>query len=220
MIKAPQGNANKKYVEQPVIEPGTYPGRIVQVIDMGLQPQRPYQGQDKKPCHEISFVYELVDTFLIDEEGNENEEKPRWINETLPLHPLIADKAKSTQRYKALDPENQFDGDFSQLVDIPCNVLIVNNKKGDKVYENVASLSAMRPKDAAKCPELKNPSTVFSLDEPDINVFNKLPKWIQDKIKGNLNYQGSKLQKLVGNEAPKEDKPVEEAPKEDDNNPY
>lgn len=219
MIKAPQGNANKKYVEQPVIEPGTYPGRIVQVIDMGLQPQRPYQGQDKKPCHEIGFTYELVDTFVVDEAGKEIEDKPRWMSEVIPLHPLIAEKAKSTQRYKALDPENQFDGDFSQIADIPCNVLIVHNKKGDKVYENVASISAMRPKDAAKCPELKNPVVVFSLDTPDINVFNKLPKWIQSKIQSNLNYKGSKLEKLL----PKEDiKEVEQEnePLMDKNNPY
>lgn len=198
MIKAPQGGGGKKYVAQPNIDPGVYPARIVQVIDMGLQPQRPFKGAEKKPAYEIGFTYELVDTFVVDEDGNEQEDKPRWISEVLPLHPLVADKAKSTQRYTALDPEGVLEGDFSKLADIPCNVTIVNNKSGDKVYDNIASIAAMRPRDAAKCPELVNPVKVFSLDDPDLEVFNKLPNWIQDKIKSNLNYKGSKLEKLLG----------------------
>src|SRR3546814_6949836 len=32
---------------------GTYPARLVQVVDLGLQPQRPYQGQEKSPAQEI-----------------------------------------------------------------------------------------------------------------------------------------------------------------------
>lgn len=200
MIKAPQGGGQRKFVAQPSIAAGTYPARIVQVIDMGLQPQRPYKVQEKPPAYEVGFTYELVDTFVVDEQGNEQEDKPRWISETIPLHPLVADKAKSTQRYHALDPEENFGGDFSKLADIPCNVLIVNNQVGDRVYDNVASISPMRPRDAAKCPPLVNDVKVFSLEEPNLEVFNKLPAWIQDKIKSNLKFKGSKLDKLLGGE--------------------
>lgn len=194
---APKGN----YVPQENIEPGTYPARLVQVIDLGLQPQRPYQGKDKPPAHEIMLTYELVDTFMKDEEGNELEDKPRWISETLPFYGLFADKAKSTQRYLAFDPDQDYDGDFAALVGMPINVTVVNNAVGDKVYDNVGTISAMRAKDAGKCPELKNPSKVFDLDNPNIEVFNALPEWLRDKIKGNLNFQGSPLQKLVGGKA-------------------
>lgn len=224
MIKAPQGGQQRKYVEQPNIAPGSYPGRIVQLIDLGLQPQRPYQGQDKKPAYELMFTYELVDTFVVDEQGKELENKPRWISETLPLHPLIADKAKSTQRYNTIDPNGEFGGDFSKLIDKPVSVLVVNNKSNGKVYDNVASIAAMRPRDAANCPELVNKPTIFSLEDPDIDVFNRLPKWIQDKIRGNLNFNGSKLQMLVGGNQPAPaPKPVpEEANAElpDDDLPY
>lgn len=197
MIKAPQGGG-KNRVPQENIAAGVYPARVVQILDLGLQNQRPYQGQPKPPAQEIMLGYELVDTFLVDENGEELEDKPRWISETLPLHPLIADKAKSTARYKALDPNGELDGDFSKLINLPCNVTVVNNENGGKVYDNVAGIAAMRPRDAAKCPELKNPPKVFSLEEPDVAVFNSLPKWIQEKIQKNLNYQGSKLQKLLG----------------------
>ena len=103
-------------VEQEAIEAGTYPARVAQVIDMGLQPQRPYQGQEKPPVQEILITYELLDEFCLDEKGEEIEDKPRWVSETIPFHNLEVDLAKSTKRYKALDPEMEFDGDFTQLV--------------------------------------------------------------------------------------------------------
>lgn len=196
-LKAPKGNENRNYVAQPNIEPGTYPARLVQVLDIGLQPQRPYQGQDKPPAREIMLTYELVDCFMVDEEGNDIEDKPRWISETIPLHSLSSDKAKSTKRYLSFDPQLDHEGDFSQLIGFPINVTVVNNAVGDKTYDNIASTSPMRPKDVAKCPELQNPVKVFDLEEPNMEVFNALPEWLRDKMKGNLQYEGSALQKLV-----------------------
>lgn len=221
------GNGGNR-VPQANIEPGTYPARLVQIIDLGLQAQRPYQGKDKPPAQEIMLTYELVDTFMLDEDGKELEDKPRWISETLPFYGLYADKAKSTQRYNALDPNGEYDGDFSKAIGQPVNVTIVNNAVGDKVYDNVATISTMRPRDADKCPELVNPSKLFDLDDPDMEVFNALPEWLRDKIKGNLNFQGSALQAKIGNApAPAKDKPKKAEKKEepaaeaeDDNNPF
>lgn len=205
-----QGGGDR--VEQPELEAGVYPARVVQIIDFGLQPQRAYQGKEKPPAYEIQVTYELVDVFMVDEEGNELEDKPRWISETFPIYSLEADMAKSTKRYNALDPDCVHDGDFSLLLDTPCNVTLVINKKGDKVYTNVASVGAMRPRDAAKCPDLVNEAKFFDLDSPDLEVFNKLPKWIQEKITSNLEYKGSKLDVLLG-EKPDQGEAEEEKPK-------
>ena len=232
---------SKERVEQPNLEPGLYPARLVQILDLGLQPQRPYLGQPKPPANEIQLTYELVDSFMIDKDGKELEDKPRWVSETIPLLNLKADKAKSTQRYMALDPTVADGGDFVKQIGKPVNVNIVNNKgKDGKVYDNVSAIAPMRPRDAERTPELVNPSKVFVLDEPDMEVFNALPEWLRDKIKENLNYEGSALQKLVSTagDAPAKKgknvaKPVKdehsvEAPAEaggppfdvDDNNPY
>lgn len=197
-LSAPKGNDNKKFAPQANLEPGTYPARLVQIIDLGLQAQKPYQGKDKSPAQEVMFTYELVDSFMLDESGNEIEEKPRWISETLPMFPLFADRAKSTQRYNAFDPKGDFNGDFSLAIGMAVNVAIVNNTQGDKTYDNIGGVGSMRPKDSEKCTPLKNPTKLFDADEPNMEVFNTLPKWIQDKIKGNLNYQGSALQKALG----------------------
>ena len=56
---------------------------------------------------------------------------------------------------------------------------------------------------------MNNP-VVFLLFDPDLAVFNKFPDWLQTKIKGNLNYNGSKLQGMLGEKAePEEEAPVE-----------
>jgi len=199
--EAPKGD----YIPQENIEPGTYPGRLVQVIDLGLQPQRPYQGQEKPPAQEIMVTYELVDCFMVDKDGNELEDKPRWISETFPLRALSNEKAKSTERYLAIDPQMEADGDWEQLVTKAVNVTIVNNIKGEKIYDNVAMTAVMRAKDAAKCPELKNPTKVFSLDEPNMETFNALPQWIRDKITSNLKFKGSQLEKLIGDKPQKDE---------------
>lgn len=223
--KRVQSNNNNR-VEQPVLEPGVYPARLVQLIDLGLQAQRPYLGKDKAPVQEIMLTYELVDAFMVDEEGNDIEDKPRWVSETLPFYGLFADKAKSTQRYNALDPSGAFDGDFSRGVDTPINVTLINNVSGEKIYTNVANIAAMRPRDAGNCPPLKNPTKVFDLDAPSLEVFSALPDWIQTKIKSNLNFANSPLDKLLNGKAAQapDGRKAKAAPPpppaEDDDNPY
>lgn len=228
--KLPSTGGNR--VEQPELEAGVYPARTVQIIDFGLQPQRPYKGQEKAPAYEIGITYELVDAFMVDENGEELLDKPRWVSENMPVYNLSADLAKSTRRYKALDPTEEFGGHFGMLTDIPCNVTIVINKKGDKTYTNIADVGPMRPRDAAKCPELVNPTRVFDLSDPDLEIFNAFPKWIQEKIVGNLEYKGSKLEALLEGqteEKPKgssrkepevEQEPPFDADEEVDNSPY
>lgn len=190
-------NNNSNRVEQPVLEAGVYPARLVQIIDMGLQPQRPYKGQEKPPAYEINTTYELVDAFMVNEDGEELLDKPRWVSESYPIYSLEADMAKSTKRYLALDPEQVHEGNFGDLADTPCNVTIVINKAEGKTYTNIAGVAAMRPRDAAKCPPLVNDIRVFDLEKPDLEVFNKLPKWMQDKITSNLEFKGSPLEEAL-----------------------
>lgn len=206
----PIGGGNK----QPILDIGTYPARVVRIIDLGLQNQRPFKGKDKPPAHEVMLTYELLDAFMLDDDGKEMEDKPRWISETFPLHNLSADLAKSTKRYMALDPNMDFDGDFTQLVGVPCNVTIAHGQgKGQnagKTYENISSVTGMRDKDSKRAPELIGEGAVFSLDAPNMEIFNKFPQWLQDKIKTNLEFGGSNLEAMLGGKAPDEDESDEE----------
>lgn len=195
--KLPRNN-NRTPVDP--LDPGTYPIRLVQVIDLGLQPQPDFKGEAKDPAYTIKVTYEFLDEFMKDEDGNDIEDKPRWLSEDFAIYSLDSDRAKSTKRYMALDPELEHEGDWSKLIGAPGMLQIVQNvskKNKDIIYNNITGLSSMRAKEASKAPDLINPGKVFSLDDPDIEVFNSLPDWIQDKIKGNLEFEGSALEKLL-----------------------
>lgn len=204
---------------QPPMDAGTYPARTVQIIYLGTQEQRPFKGQPKPDAPELMVTYEFVDEFCVDEEGNVQEDKPRWLSETFVLHGLGADKAKSTARYLALDPEQEHEGDWSELINIPCSVTVTATPgKGDKkdtIYNNIAAVSTMRAKDASKTPELVNPPKLFSAEEPDEEVLGSLPDWLQEKIKKSPEY----IEATTGvkKEEPEEDVDTEE---EGDDEPW
>lgn len=201
------------------LDAGSYPARLVQIVGLGIQPSRPYKGEEKPPRLTIRLTYEFLDEFMKDEEGDDVEDKPRWLSEELPFMSLKQDLAKSTKRYFALDPDDTSDGDWTKLIGAPCVVTIVqevDKRPGvDKTYNKIANVSSMRPKEAAKAPDLKNPPLIWDFYSPDIEVFNNFPEWIQEKIKGAVDYEGSELEKLIGGKAAT--KPKKEVSKPKDN---
>lgn len=216
-------NPVSKFKRPDPLDTASYPGRVVRVYDLGLQPQRAYPGNPPKgPAQEIHVTYELSDEFLKNDAGEDIVDKPRWVSETFVLHPLTSDLATSTKRMASLDPTGALDGDWSEVLDTPTMVNIVQNVKGDKIYENVNSLSTMRTKDAAKLPPLVNEAKFFDLTDPDMDLFNSLPKWLQEKIESNLKFAGSPLEALLKDKPPTPQekpkaaaKPAVEAPEAD-----
>lgn len=196
-------------VEQDALEPGTYPARLVQLIDMGVQEQFAYEGKAKPPIQELMVTYEFVDEFIKDEDGNLNEEKPRWLSESFAFHNLDSELATSTKRYLALDPKITHGGDWSLLIGTPVMVTVVANpgkkKNAGKIFNKIVSTSTMRAKEADKLPELKNPGKILDLDDVStVDILMTLPKWISDKIKDGLNFDGSPMADAVKNFKKKE----------------
>ena len=202
-----------KFERPPSLDAGTYPGAPVQVIGLGLQEQRAWKGETKSPRQMLKITYELADEFMLDEEGKEDESRPRWVSEDFPLHSLEADLATSTKRYNAMDPTLEHGGDFSKLLGSPCLIVLSadpSKKDADVIYNNVKDVNAMRAKDAAKAAGLVNPTKVFDFYDPDFEVFQSLPEWIQNTIKEGLDYEGSTLEGLVNGGGGAEKKPAEE----------
>ncbi len=190
------GNSNRP----PALESGSYPGRLVLVVDLGLQNQRPYQGKEKPPAREIMLTYEFADEFMKDENGDDDTDKPRWLSESFPLYNLDSERATSTLRYKALDPTLRWGGDFVKTLGYAVNITVVQNpnkKNPKRPWENVAGITAMRPKDVIKLPELVNEAVAFDLEEPSLDSFMMLPKWIQKRILENLEFRGSLLERML-----------------------
>jgi len=195
----------------PPLDAGSYPARLVQILLMGIQKNRPFKGEEKAPSLKIRLTYEMLDEFMKDEDDNDIPEKPRWISEDLPFFPLKADLAKSTKRYYALDADSEHGGDWAKLLGSPCVVTLVQSESKGKTYNNVAAVSAMRPKEAAKAPPLVNEGKIFDFYDPDMDVFNALPDWLQEEAKGALDFEGSPLEAALSKAAP-DTKKKEKAP--------
>lgn len=219
--KAPKPQSNSNRVQQELMEVGTEEARVVAVIDLGLQPQRPYKGQDKPPVNMVRLTYEFPNLFIVDENGEELEDKPRWLSEDIAFKSLELDLAKSTKRYKAIDPEDTNDGDFTGLVGMPCMVTVGQYsymKDGqEKSGNQVNDVSPITKRKADKLGELVNKPQVFLLDDPDMELFESFPDWLKDKIKGNLEFAGSPLEEALNGgkktkpkEQPKDEESYEE----------
>jgi len=209
-LNAKDFKQESKFKRPDPLEPGTYPGRVVWVIDKGLQVQADYKEKAKPPKHELYVVYELLDEFLKDDDGVDIPEKPRFISETFAMHSLDSDLAKSTKRYYALDPVAKHEGDWSKLIGTPCMITVVQNvsqKDKTRRYNNITGVSSMRDKDVKKATNLINTPKIFDIDDPDMEIFLSLPQWLQVNIKENLDFNGSQLEKLLKElpEEPEED---------------
>lgn len=181
------------------MDEGSYPARLVRVYDMGIQEQT-YMGEAKPPKQEIGTTYEFLDEYLKDEEGNDDETKPRWLSEQFALNHLDSEKAKSTIRYNALDPEGVHGGDWTKLLGTPVIVTIAKqqDKKNKAVVRNkITNVSPMRPKDAAKAKDAVGDLIYFSLDSDDVATFVKFPDWIKKRIKESLEFEGTPFAKAL-----------------------
>lgn len=194
--KSIPGGGDRK--RAPAVAPGAYPARVVSLVLMGKQVQS-FQGEEKAPALRLRMTYELLDEFLKDDAGKDMEDKPRWVTQEFNFLSLKADKATSTKVYYALDPTEQHQGDFSKLVGMPCIVTIANekSKKTDAVYEKVSAVSSMRDKEAAKAPQLVNKPYLFDFYEPDMEIWERLPEWLQNNIKAAVDFEGGALQKAL-----------------------
>lgn len=181
------------------IEPmgaGTYPARIVGMVDMGMQLQQDYEGKAKPPAQMVGVSYEFLDEFLKDDDGQDQLDKPRWLSETFKMSNISQDLATSTKRVKAFDPEDKAQGDLYAMLGNPVMVTVSKEKrkKDGKEFNKIMGVTAMRAKDAVNAPALVNKPFAFDLASPDLEVLKKQPAWIVDKIKTNLNFAGSPLE--------------------------
>lgn len=206
--KVPYAGSGKSFDP---LEAGNYPALVVQVIDLGLQAQRPYEGKAKDPCYEIMVTYELVTEFLPDDDGNDDTSKPRWVSELFGIYPLASEKAKSTKRYLQLDPKLEHDGDWAAMIGKPCLVAVVQNKNKatGKVYNNVGGISP--PIKGMDVPPLVNEGRVFTQDGECELSLDSLPEWIQTIIKEGLEYNNAPGA-IIGNRDPNPVGDLEEVP--------
>lgn len=85
-------------------------------------------------------------------------------------------------RGRAFNDEELKGFDLDTLLGVACMITIKHDRKGDKTYANVASVTRFPAALKDRKPTAKNPLQVFDVTAPDFKVYDTLPEWIRTQI--------------------------------------
>ena len=170
----------------PPLDGGTYMSVCVGVIDLGEQYRQFDKQKQGKYAEECMFIFEIPSERV----QVDGEDKPRWLSSkryTVSLHERSALYQMLTSwRGKALsDAELDPEGDGFDLMQMAgqgamLSVSVVEKDDGSR-HNKIEAVTGF-PK-GIPVPKTESEILVFDADDPDMEVFGKLPEWIQDIIR-------------------------------------
>lgn len=179
----------------PPIAVGTYMGRIAGVVDVGMQPQEDYNTKEMKPPKEVFHIIVEYPKIRIEVDG---EDKPRWLSKQIRVSNQKNEDGSENPYYvnsamcKIVDPLLGGEDNIGSLVNKPVMTGIGETSGGNAKIVTINAAPEEVP-----VPELENPTLVFDFYDPDIEVFKKIPKWMQKSCMEAVDYEGSTLETMV-----------------------
>lgn len=164
---------------------GSYIARCYKMHDVGTQPG---YNVDDSPSRKVYIHWELLE----DEDGEAirmKDGQPFSVQKqyTLSIHPKSnLRKDIDTWRGIPFKDEEAEAFDITQLLDKYCRIQVVHKDgTNGKVYANVASVGFTKKK-----PEGVNEASWWSVSQPDMDAFEKLPDWIKQKVEASEEWTG------------------------------
>ena len=164
---------------EPIPE-GVHIGVCYGVYDLGTH----YDERWNKTSRKVRVNWELQDCRITIEKDGKKLDLPRAIGQTYTAS--LSEKAnlrKDLEAWRGKSfTEKELDGfDMQKLAGAACQIQVINTRKNDKTYSNVAGIMAL-PK-GMKAPKLENEFQWFSFEE-GTEIPDGVPPWIVDIIKG------------------------------------
>ena len=167
------------------VPPGTYPAVCYMMVGIGEQFSERFQNSSKQLIIGWQIPGETIEI--------DGEEKPRIVTKqyTASLN-TKANLRSDLIAWRGRDfTEEELNGfDIRKIVGAPCMLSVINKTSSSgKVFANVAGVLAL-PKGMPK-PELSSPKDVviYDLETDPIAGIDKLPEWIQNRIKKSTTYE-------------------------------
>ena len=181
IVKETAGNGDYRR-----IPPGVYVARCFSLIDLGTQISNGQYGE--KHQHKIRLTFEV---FGEDEQGQpmtidiDGKAMPLTVskNYTMSLHEKSGlRKDLAAWRGRDFTDEEVKGFDVSKLVGAYCMVNAQQSEKDGKTYTNIVGITPLPAalKNAKPAPVHEN--VLFDIDQPDMDIFNSLPEWLQNII--------------------------------------
>lgn len=183
MLNLPIGGSNKEFKRAPA---GTHVAICNLIADLGLQPG---SGEYPDPKQQVYFRFEIPAERVTYEKDGKEVEGPQTIGR--PYTASLGSKAnlrKAIEGWigKKLTDDEARKFDIHTLLARPCMLSIVENERDGKTYANIASISGL-PK-GFPAPKLENKAILY--DNNTGSGFDDLPKWLQEKVNGQLSSRG------------------------------
>lgn len=204
--------ATNNGTQRELIPAGNYIGRCYQMIEIGTVTEN-ILGENKI-LKKVRIGWELPTELKVFNE--EKGEQPCVISKefTLSMHEKSSLRGTlKSWRGKDFTEEEARSFDITKLLGVPCMINIIHRPgKADpsKTYQEIAGITGV-PKGMI-VPEQINKTVCLSYDSFDAEIFNALPDFIKDKMKGSLEY-AAMMQPNVHNMDNKSDvEPLDDLP--------
>lgn len=176
----------KKGSSLPPMDAGTYPALCIGIVDLGEQ----YSEKFKNYSDKVLVIWEIPSqTVTID-----GEEKPRWLskdyaaslNEKSNLYKtLVSWRGKAFTEAELSEEGEGFD--LTSMLGAGCLIQVIVEEKENGPYNQITSVIGMPV--GMPGPTSGTEKIAFDMDNWSNEVFEKLPEWIQDRIKKSTQYQ-------------------------------
>jgi hypothetical protein len=172
------------YPERKPLEAGAYAAVCDMVVDLGVQPS---PGGQYAPKRTLLLRFQIPSERVEITKDGETKSLPAVISRTVGLS--LNEKATLRQllqswRGRAFTPDELKKFDLLAVLGKPAFVNVTHSVKGDKTYANLTSIMPL-PK-GMTAPPLEGEAIWWSVDSPNLDNFNKLPNWVQEKISNRI----------------------------------
>ena len=167
----------------PPLAADTYPAVCVGVVDLGEQHSEKFKNYQNK----VMFLFEIIGE-TVDVDG---EAKPRWLSKEFTLS--LSEKSNLAKTIEAwtgreiTDDENENGFDVSTLLGRKALVVVTCKENDNGTFNDITVITS--PPKMIQIPDAQSEQLMFEIESWNAEVFEKLPEWIQNKIKKSTEYQ-------------------------------
>lgn len=165
----------------PPLAADTYLAVCIGVIDLGEQLVK-FKEKSEQYLHKILFLFEVIGE-TVDVDG---EAKPRWLSKEYTLS--LSGKSKLApviSAWTGIEAVDEYD--VMQLVGRPALITVIVKETDSGLYNDIPVITS--PPKFMTIPNAESELLPFEIENWNNEVFEKLPEWIQNKIKNSTEYQ-------------------------------
>lgn len=167
----------------PPVPGGTYPAICVGIVDLGEQ----YNEYYKKYAGKVLLLWEIPSQ-TVEVDG---ERKPRWLSRdftaSLNAKSKLSELITGWRGAPITEAEKKDGIDLSGFLGRSCLLQVIVEQKEDRQFNRISGVMGLPVGMPAVTTESE--LLLFDMDAWDEEVLEKLPEWIQDRVKKSTEYQ-------------------------------